>query len=296
LSEAAKSESTPPLLAFDGDCRICVGSIRGLERWGILGDLETMAATLVTGPDRQLLDQHRRAGEIVLLMNDRSQALTGAAAFRWILQRRYPGFLTKTLNWLPVYAVMTLVYRLVASWRRILLPPETTPDPLFPEPGWVATVRAMLSLLFLLAAPAWVSWLHQQSGLGNGFEFVSPVKGPAPSFLLVSVILLGNALFARVLGFRRLVDLVAVQSLVLIISLLGIGALLTAASLITEIPLIVVCMIQASVSAWMIQKYWIWLGLQDGKKGLTAQLITTLAVSLGGATLWTGYQPLTIGF
>lgn len=286
------TEKKSPLLAFDGDCRLCVGSIQGLEKWGLLGELETCAATLVTGKDRQLLDQHRRAGEIVLLKNDRSEALTGAAAFRWILQRRFPGFMTRTLDFLPVYWLMTFGYRVIASWRRIVLPPAMTPDPLFPEPGWVAAFRSALSLVFLILAPTWVTWLHQQFGIGNGFESLHPLRGEAPPFLLVTALMLGSALLSRTLGFRRIVDLIAVQSFVLVATLLASGVLLTLASWVTEVPLIVACMTQVALSAVMVQKYWIWLGLQDGKKGLTAQLTATLAVTLGGATLWTGYQPL----
>ena len=294
MNESApkKPETKSPLLAFDGDCRLCVGSIRGLEKWGLLGEMETCAATLVTGADREFLDRHRRAGEIVLLKNNRSEALTGAAAFRWILQQRYPGFLTRTLDFLPIYLVMTLGYRLIASWRRIVLPPLATPDPLFPEPGWVVAFRATLSAVFLLRAPVWVTLLHQKLGIGNGFDSLLPVGGEAPPFLFVTVLIVSNALLTRLLGFHRFNDLVAVQSFVLIMTLLGSGALLALASWITEVPLIVVCMIQVVVSAIMIQKYWTWLGLQDGKKGLTAQLTATLAVTLGGATLWTGTQPL----
>ena len=202
-SASKKPETKSPLLAFDGDCRLCVGSIRGLEKWGLLGELETCAATLVTGTDREFLDRHRRAGEIVLLKNNRSEALTGAAAFRWILQRRFPGFLTRALDFLPIYLVMTLGYRLIASWRRIVLPPLATPDPLFPEPGWVVAFRATLSVVFLLLAPVWVTLLHQKLGIGNGFDSLLPVGGEAPPFLFVTALIVSNALLTRLLGFRR---------------------------------------------------------------------------------------------
>ena len=68
MNESApkKPETKSPLLAFDGDCRLCVGSILGLEKWGLLGEMETCAATLVTGADREFLDRHRRAGEILI--------------------------------------------------------------------------------------------------------------------------------------------------------------------------------------------------------------------------------------
>jgi len=295
-AEATPIETSPPLLAFDGDCRICVGSIRGLQKWGLLGDLETSAATLVTGEDRKVLDQHRRAGEIVLLLENRTQALTGAAAFRWILQRRFPGLLTRTLDGLPVFWIMTLGYRLVASWRRIVVPPPTAPDPLLPEPGWVKAFRGSISLIFILLAPSLVTAFHSWLGVGNGFESLNPLTGPAPSFLLIMVILTANALIHQLTGNHRFVDLIAVQSFVLVTSLLGSGMILAVPALLTEVPLIVVCMTHVTISAAWVQNYWRWLGVEEGKKGLTAQLTTTLAVTLGGATLWTGFQPLAFNF
>ena len=290
-SAAKNPETSPPLLAFDGDCRLCVGSIRGLERTGILGNLETCAATLVKGEDRQVLDQHRRAGEIVLLLDNRKSALSGAAAFRWILQQRFPGFLSSTLNWLPIFWVMTLGYRLIASWRRILIPPPVTPDPLFPEPGWVGAFRGSVSILLLCGTVITISIFSTKLGIGNSDQW-SPADQllQYPGFLIGAVLIL-NTLLVTLLGYRRIIDLFATQTFTCFLGALASGTLLAIPAFVfkIQVPLIVVCLLYVVITSALMQNYWIWLGIGDEKKGLTAQFTTTLAVTLGGSTLWTGY-------
>ena len=268
---------------------MCVGSIRGLERMGILGDLETCAAALVKGKDRQVLDQHRRAGEIVLLVDHRQQALTGAAAFRWILQRRFPGALTAPLSWPPIFLLMTLGYRLVASSRRIWIPPQMEPDPLFAEPSWVSIYRSLSALVVIVITPLLISLTRSNIGLVAEPATVISLDS-SMSILLMATILIGNALFVTTLGIRRLVDLLAVQSWVFLVSSVLSSGLIWITALFMPVPLQVICMAQVILSAIWIQSYWVWLGFKDEKKGLTAQLTTTLAVALGGATLWTGYD------
>ncbi len=147
--------SRDPLLAYDGDCRMCLRSIRSMERMGLLRGIDTQAAALVSGDDRRLLDRHRRAGEIVLLDSHRTDVLTGAAAFRWLLQRRLPRALGGLLDLAPLFLVMCIGYRFVAAWRRLLSPPANAPDPTFPEPRWVARYRLIGSIVLI----ALLTWL-----------------------------------------------------------------------------------------------------------------------------------------
>ena len=286
-------ETSPPLLAFDGDCRLCVGSIRGLERTGILGNLETCAATLVTGEDRQVLDQHRRAGEIVLLLDNRKTALSGAAAFRWIFQQRFPGFLSSTLNWQPIFWAMTLVYRMIASWRRILIPPPITPDPLFPEPGWVGIFRGSVSVFLLFGTSIMISTFSAELNIGNSEQWTRSSNILQHSGFLLGAFLGINTVLLTLLGYQRILDLFATQTFTCFLGALTCGCLLAIPSYFfnVQIPLIVVCLLYVAITSAVIQTYWTWLGIGDEKKGLTAQLTTTLAVTLGGSTLWTGYLP-----
>lgn len=147
--------SRDPLLAYDGDCRMCIRSIRSMERMGLLRGIDTQAAALVSGDDRILLDRHRRSGEIVLLDSHRTDVLTGAAAFRWLLQRRLPRALGGLLDLAPLFLVMCIGYRFVAAWRRLLSPPASAPDPTFPEPRWVARYRCIGSIVLI----ALLTWL-----------------------------------------------------------------------------------------------------------------------------------------
>ena len=138
-----------PLLAYDGDCRMCIRSIRSMEMLGLLKGIETQPAALVTGDDRELLDSYRRSGEIVLLDAQRKDVLTGAAAFRWLLQRRLPRGLGALLDLAPLFCVMCIGYRSVAAWRRLISPPVSAPDPTFPEPRWIARYRLIGSLVLI---------------------------------------------------------------------------------------------------------------------------------------------------
>ena len=155
ISQQTAGNSRAPLLAYDGDCSMCIRSIRSLELLGLLGGIDTQAAALVTGDDRGLLDRHRRSGEIVLLDSQRADVLTGAAAFRWLLQRRLPRVLGASLDLPPLFLVMCIGYRSVAAWRRLLSPPASAPDPTFPEPRWVARYRLIGSIVLI----ALLTWL-----------------------------------------------------------------------------------------------------------------------------------------
>ena len=141
--------SLDPLLAYDGDCRMCIRSIRSMEMLGLLKGIETQPAALVTGDDRELLDSYRRSGEMVLLDAQRKDVLTGAAAFRWLLQRRLPRGLGALLDLAPLFCVMCIGYRSVAAWRRLISPPVSAPDPTFPEPRWIARYRLIGSLVLI---------------------------------------------------------------------------------------------------------------------------------------------------
>ena len=141
-----------PLLAYDGDCRMCIRSIRSMEVLGLLKGIETQPAALVTGDDRELLDSYRRSGEIVLLDAQRKNVLTGAAAFRWLLQRKLPRSLGALLDLAPLFCVMCIGYRFIAAWRRLISPPQTPPDPTFSEPDWVARYRIIGSVVLLALA------------------------------------------------------------------------------------------------------------------------------------------------
>ncbi|NRA74858.1 MAG: DUF393 domain-containing protein, partial [Planctomycetes bacterium] len=141
--------SLDPLLAYDGDCRMCIRSIRSMEMLGLLKGIETQPAALVAGDDRELLDSYRRSGEMVLLDAQRKDVLTGAAAFRWLLQRRLPRGLGALLDLAPLFCVMCMGYRSVAAWRRLISPPVSAPDPTFPEPRWIARYRLIGSLVLI---------------------------------------------------------------------------------------------------------------------------------------------------
>ncbi|HCW45409.1 MAG TPA: hypothetical protein DGU45_08875 [Planctomycetes bacterium] len=279
----SEGNSNLPLLAFDGDCRLCVGSIRSLEKMGLLGDLETCAATLVTGADRVVLDQHRRAGEIVLLLNGRTEAISGASAFRWILQKRFPGKLSQILNWLPVFIVMTLGYRFIASFRRIFIPPKVTPDPLFLEPSWVPLFRGMGFLMFLSIAAALLvtsySWLGPSTADAANFS-VSLFRD---SILLIGSIFICNGVLLWTLGFRRIIDHLAVQSWICAIGMIFCSVILLIPAKLFDIPLFMACLLYALISIWLVQSYWTWLGFQNGKKGQIAKITTTFAVAYSGS-------------
>jgi hypothetical protein len=279
----SEGNSKLPLLAFDGDCRLCVGSIRSLEKMGLLGDLETCAATLVTGPDRIVLDQHRRAGEIVLLLKGRTEALSGAAAFRWILQQRYPGKLTQILNWLPVYIVMTLGYRFIASFRRIFIPPKVTPDPLFLEPGWVPIFRSIGFLIFLSMAAALLvnsySWLRTTTSDTTVFSLSLFIE----AFLLMGGIFIGNGVMLWALGFPRFIDHLAVQAWISAVVMILCSGILFISGMYFDISLFMACILYVIISMGLIRSYWTWLGFQDGKKGRIAIITTTIAVAYSGS-------------
>ena len=134
---------------------MCIRSIRSMEWLGLLRGIKTQAAALVTGDDRSLLDRHRRSGEIVLLDSQRTDVLTGAAAFRWLLQRRLPRLLGASLDLPPLFLVMSIGYRFVAAWRRLISPPAAAPDPTLPEPRWVARYRLIGSIVLI----ALLTWL-----------------------------------------------------------------------------------------------------------------------------------------
>lgn len=155
IAQPTAGNSRAPLLAYDGDCSMCIRSIRSLELLGLLEGIETQPAALVAGDDRELLDSYRRSGEIVLLDAQRQNVLTGAAAFRWLLQRRLPRLLGALLDIAPLFGLMCIGYRFIAAWRRLISPPQTPPDPTFPEPEWVARYRVGGSVV-LLALALWL--------------------------------------------------------------------------------------------------------------------------------------------
>jgi len=175
---------------------MCIRSIRSLELLGLLGGIDTQAAALVTGDDRGLLDRHRRSGEIVLLDSQRADVLTGAAAFRWLLQRRLPRVLGASLDLPPLFLVMCIGYRSVAAWRRLLSPPASAPDPTFPEPRWVARYRLIGSIV-LIALLTWLVPLilgepvPSDPSIQNTVDKLPLLKDAATLLLVGTAILLG---------------------------------------------------------------------------------------------------------
>ena len=188
--------SRTPLLAYDGDCRMCIRSIRTMELLGLLGGIDTQAAALVSGDDRGLLDKHRRSGEIVLLDSQRADVLTGAAAFRWLLQRRLPRALGALLDLPPLFLVMCIGYRSVAAWRRLLSPPASAPDPTFPEPRWVARYRligsiVLIALLYWLVPLILGDPVPSDPSIQNTVDKLPLLKDAAILLLVSTAILLG---------------------------------------------------------------------------------------------------------
>ncbi|MEC9475957.1 MAG: DCC1-like thiol-disulfide oxidoreductase family protein [Planctomycetota bacterium] len=178
-----------PLLAYDGDCRMCIRSIHSLELLGLLEGVNTEAAALVTGDDRQLLDTHRRSGEIVLLDAERQDVKTGAAAFRWLLQRKLPRFVGALLDLAPIFLLMCIGYRFIASWRRLISPPLSAPDPTFPEPEWVARYR-MIGAIALIAAIYWLVPLIMGSPPPLNDELDRALTIAAASMVAISVVVI----------------------------------------------------------------------------------------------------------
>jgi hypothetical protein len=175
---------------------MCIRSIRSLELLGLLGGIDTQAAALVTGDDRVLLDNHRRSGEIVLLDSQRADVLTGAAAFRWLLQRRLPRVLGASLDLPPLFLVMCIGYRSVAAWRRLLSPPASAPDPTFPEPRWVARYRligsiVLIALLYWLVPLILGEPVPSDPSIQNTVDKLPLLKDAAILLLVSTAILMG---------------------------------------------------------------------------------------------------------
>lgn len=196
ISQQTAGDSRAPLLAYDGDCSMCIRSIRSLKLLGLLGGIDTQAAALVTGDDRALLDNHRRSGEIVLLDSQRADVLTGAAAFRWLLQRRLPRVLGASLDLPPLFLVMCIGYRSVAAWRRLLSPPASAPDPTFPEPRWVARYRligsiVLIALLYWLVPLILGEPVPSDPSIQNTVDKLPLLKDAAILLLVGTALLLG---------------------------------------------------------------------------------------------------------
>jgi len=168
---------------------MCIRSIHTLELLGLLEGVKTQAAALVTGDDRQLLDTHRRSGEIVLLDAERQDVKTGASAFRWLLQRKLPRFVGALLDLAPIFLLMCIGYRFIASWRRLISPPRSAPDPTFPEPEWVARYR-MIGAIALIAATYWLVPLIMGSPPPITEELNRALTIAAASMVAISVLVI----------------------------------------------------------------------------------------------------------
>ncbi|MEE2883506.1 MAG: DCC1-like thiol-disulfide oxidoreductase family protein [Planctomycetota bacterium] len=212
------NSSREPLLAYDGDCRMCIRSIHSMELLGLLKGVKTESAVLVTGEDRELLDSHRRSGEIVLLDAHRQDVLTGAAAFRWLLQRKLPRILGALLDLAPVFWLMCIGYRFVASWRRLISPPHSAPDPTFPEPDWVARYRVSGGVV-LIAVLFWLVPLT----LGKPAASDDLVQALTIAAALIAVI--GAGLIALISHRGRRIDTFAALAAAVFVSTIALALL-----------------------------------------------------------------------
>ncbi len=284
------SNGNRPLLAFDGDCRFCIGSIEWLRRWRLLDEIDTQAAATVTGPDMEMLQHYRRAGEIVLLQEDRQHALTGAAAMRWLIQRRWSSPLTRLLDLAPLYWLMVLGYRFVASWRRIWLPPRQAPDPILLEPSWVPWFRVVGSIVCLVISLELMKYATMRNW--QDAALIDHLIGRVALFTLAALLLQNIVL--RAVGYRRLLDVMAVQSWGLFVSMLWTAPVLWFHLEVQPLPDLGVIIFYIVTTALYLRSYIPWLAVHENIPYHTRDLLwmaLVLAVGIALMESFSGINP-----
>jgi predicted DCC family thiol-disulfide oxidoreductase YuxK len=279
-----------PLLAFDGDCRLCIGSIEWLRRLGLLEQIDTRAAATITGTDGEMIQRHRRAGEIVLLQEDRQHALTGAAAMRWLIQRRWSSPMTRLLDLAPVYCLMVVGYRFIASWRRIWLPPGQAPDPILLEPNWVRWFRVAGSILFIALSLELVKYATMNSWQDTAL--VDHLINWVASFTIVALLL--QCVVLRAVGYRRLLDVMAVQSWAVFVSMLWTAPVLWFHLEVQELPDLGVIVFYVVTTALYMRSYLPWLAIHEHIPFHTRDLLwmaLVLAVGVALIESFSGINP-----
>ncbi|MGE4620473.1 MAG: DCC1-like thiol-disulfide oxidoreductase family protein [Planctomycetota bacterium] len=225
MTETSPVHCARPLLAYDGDCRMCIRGVHFLEVMGLLDDeIDQQPAQLITGQDRKLLDHHRRSGEIVLLDVQRQDVRTGAAAFRWLIQRKLPPSVGRMLDLAPIYLLLVIGYRTIASWRRIISPPSQSPDPTFAEPDWVDHFRLAGSLLFIGLLYGWIPLVLGPPDLSQPAtdslpraEFLTDLALWIGAFSLVGPLLVSEP--------RRRIDTLAVLAVAIFVATIALSTL-----------------------------------------------------------------------
>jgi predicted DCC family thiol-disulfide oxidoreductase YuxK len=152
-------------LLFDAECPMCRAISRGLVKSELTSEDGTVSYQEFAETACPILDRQRAADEIALINEDTGEVSYGVESLFTLLAASYP-FLRPLLTFRPFIWIMSKLYRLIASNRRVIVPPDRA-SPFSIQPTFRLGYRlAYMALCWLIAAsilPAYSNLLAEIS-------------------------------------------------------------------------------------------------------------------------------------
>jgi predicted DCC family thiol-disulfide oxidoreductase YuxK len=138
-----------PMLLYDGDCPMCRGAVKLLERLGLARVISIRPWPQTDLPSEDLAERIR--SEILLYVPDTREVLGGVPVLiRLIELHSRWSWLSSPLKWPPASRLLSVLYRMIALNRRILSPPPHRSLPCACDPPENPGARRQLYLTLLL--------------------------------------------------------------------------------------------------------------------------------------------------
>jgi predicted DCC family thiol-disulfide oxidoreductase YuxK len=138
-----------PMLLYDGDCPMCRGAVKLLERLGLARAISIRPWPQTDLPSEDLAERIR--SEILLCEPDTREVLGGVQVLIRLLELHSRWrWLAPLLKWPPASRLLSVLYRTIALNRRILSPPPHRSLPCACDPPENPGARRQFYLALLL--------------------------------------------------------------------------------------------------------------------------------------------------
>jgi hypothetical protein len=147
-----RPEVSSKILVFDGDCPVCVSTVEGLERAGLVPAERRRAYQAFEGDVSVRLWDAGIRNEIAVLDESSGVIVSGVPGLLSILGDSWIGPLARLLSFAPLAALLSVAYRHIAYNRRIIASNPPGPIACACDPDFHLGYR--LGFLFIVGALA----------------------------------------------------------------------------------------------------------------------------------------------
>ena len=261
--------SAERILVYDGDCSICVGATRTLNRLGLVPRENCRPFESLEPPWSDRLLDAGINNEMAAVDLKTEEIRSGLDAILWMLLDSWASPLSRMLSWPGVHGLARRAYHIVSYNRRIIVPAKPRPIPCACDPAFHLGYRLAFIVLGLISSTfltlllgarlaALESWPLAEVEPWTGALHMTAIAGLGWALLILASPTLG-----KVRGFDYVGHLVVTMNVGLAITF----------------PVSLISLL--STAFWVCGLLWIALGISDLSM-LTLQIRRVRAIGLSG--------------